>query len=149
MRLSPNFLLSEFTNSATAIIHGVDNTPTPEHLENLYMLASKLEDIRRLLGHKPIKISSSYRNPELNRLVGGVSNSDHALGLAADFTCPGFGTPYEICIHISDKIEPFDQLIFEQGNTDWVHLGLGERMRGELLSWKKGQGYVHGIKKLR
>lgn len=148
LRLTRNFMLSEFTKSDTAVRRRIDNTPKGIHLENIKSLALKLEDVRFILDNNPIIISSGYRSPELNRAVGGVPSSSHAMGLAADFTCPGFGSVEEVCRAISESNLPFDQLIFEQGYNDWVHLGFGPRMRREVLSWKSGKGYVKGVQRL-
>ena len=146
-QLTPNFHLREFTRSATALAHGLDNTPTTAHRENLLRLAKTLESVRLLLAH-PILISSGYRSAQLNQLVGGSATSDHALGLAADFTCPGYGSVEDVCRAIADSSIPFDQLIFEQGGTHWVHLGIGARMRRQTLSWSPKTKYVNGIRRL-
>lgn len=145
MRLSPHFTLGELTRSSTAEARGIDNTPTPAHLANLMTLAHTLEGVRLLLGGKPILISSGYRSPVLNRAVGGSSTSDHANGLAADFTCPQYGPVMRICEAIRDSGIQFDQIIYEQGATEWVHLGIGTRMRRQVLSWSSRMGYVPGI----
>lgn len=147
-RLSEHFLLSEFTRSATAQARGIDNTPSLQHVANLRQLARTLERVREALGGHPIIISSGYRSPELNRAVGGSATSDHANGLAADFTCPGYGSAREVCEAIVSAGIEFDQLIYEQGNTEWVHLGLGTRMRGQVMSWSRQAGYVNGIRRL-
>lgn len=89
MQLTPHFSLEEFTLSSAALALGIDNKPTPEHLENLRKLAHQMEDVRALFD-KVIEITSAYRNPQVNAAVGGVPNSAHALGLAADFHVHGF-----------------------------------------------------------
>jgi len=144
MQLTAHFRLIEFTRSDTASRKGIDNTPSDEHLTNLHRLAETLEEVRELLGY-PIIITSGYRSPALNRAVGGVSNSSHAQGLAADFHCPGYGSDYDVCRMIAGSRIEFDQLIFEQAATTWVHLGVGERMRREVMSWRAGRGYRAGI----
>lgn len=150
LRLSPHFTLGEFTRSDTAQRLGLDNTPSTTHLANLYLLANTLERVRKVLGNNPILISSGYRSYEVNRAVGGVPNSNHTLGLAADFTCPGYGDVYSVCVAIHKSGIPFDQLIFEQGrNSHWVHFAIGDRMRDEVLSWSPLQGYVRGLHHLR
>jgi zinc D-Ala-D-Ala carboxypeptidase len=122
--LSPNFSLEEMTLSQTAQRMGMDNTPTPEARAGLDTLAATMEKVRTILGDKPIMISSGYRSPAVNAACGGSSTSAHMSGLAADFTCPAFGTPLDIC----NKLEPhmadlaIDQLIWEYNG--WVHLGL-------------------------
>lgn len=122
--LTEHFALEEFTDSQTAARHGVVNSPSGVELDNLMRLAEVMEKVRGILGNKPILISSGYRSPRVNELVGGSKNSAHMSGLACDFSCPGFGTPLQIC----RKLEPhmrelgIDQLIHEFGT--WVHLGL-------------------------
>ena len=139
MQLSPHFKLSEFTYSDTARSMGNANTPEPKHLENLKTLACQMELVRLVLGNKPINITSGYRNPAVNRAVGGVPNSDHANGLAVDFHCYGFGSDYDVANAIANSDLQFDQLIYEvslHGGT-WVHLGFGPRMRRDIFTEKK------------
>lgn len=145
MNLTRHFTLNEFTRSATANRLGIENKPNAEELENLFNLARTLERIRSILGDSPMIISSAFRNAELNRAVGGVPNSDHAKGLAADFTCPSYGSVYKTCNTIAESGIKFDQVIYEQSNSKWVHFGVGPRMRQQALSWKPGVGYVNGI----
>lgn len=145
MKLSPHFSLAELTRSAWAKANGISNKPiSPEHWSNLRRLANELERVRAVLGNNPILVSSGYRNPVVNRAVGGVSNSAHSLGLAADFTCPGFGNVTQVCRAIELSDVNFDQLIWEYGS--WVHLGfsVGEPRR-QVLSKRAGQGYVTGL----
>ena len=122
--LSPHFTLDEFTASQTAARMGLLNAPTGQQFENVKRTAATMERVRTMLGDKPILISSGYRSPEVNRAVGGASSSAHMSGLAVDFTCPGFGTPLEICHHLQPHMAALDidQLIHEYGS--WVHLGL-------------------------
>lgn len=121
-RLSPHFQLSEFTLSQAGARLGLANEPTAQALQNLTLLANLLlEPIRSLLGHDPLLISSGYRSPAVNRAVGGAPTSAHLQGLAADFTCPGYGTPRQVCQAIVDARLRFDQLIFE---GSWVHIAL-------------------------
>lgn len=123
MRLSDNFILSEFTHSQTAIRRGIKNDP-PEHvINNLRRTAELLQLVRNKLG-KPVVISSGYRSPELNVAVGGSRNSDHTRGNAADFTVPGYGTPKEVALAIIRAGIPFGQLIWE---GTWVHISTEEK----------------------
>lgn len=148
MKLSKNFALAELTRSATAESRGISNSPNAQQLENLRRLAAVLEDVRGLLGGKPIIISSGFRSAALNKAIGGSQTSDHSNGLAADFVCPSYGHVMHICEVIRDSGIQFDQLIYEQGNTEWVHLGVGTRMRRQVMSWSKSAGYVTGIRRL-
>src|SRR5437879_2291979 len=88
MQLTEHFSLEEFTLSSTALALGIENKPLPEHLVNLQNLAEKMEAVRALF-NKVIEITSAYRNPQVNKAVGGVPNSAHALGHAADFHVHG------------------------------------------------------------
>lgn len=148
MKLSQHFALIEFTRSATAERLRIDNTPGAAHLENLRRLALALEDVRALL-QAPIVITSGYRSPALNRAVDGSTTSSHCDGLAADFHAPQFGPDQAVAQAIADSALEFDQLIFEQGaRSTWVHLGVGARMRREVLSWRAGRGYRAGIARI-
>ncbi|SRR5699024_5625751 len=137
--MTPNFKLYEFTRSATADRLKIDNKPEQEHLFHLYTLAGVLEQLRSALGG-PIIISSGYRNPELNKAVGGSPTSAHALGLAVDFTCPSFGTPTEVVDFIKASNFNYDQLILEfSGDKNWIHLGLHTNpWRRQTLLYKNG-----------
>ena len=143
MKLTDNFTLEELTASSL-VRKGISNEPTEEIKQNLLKLAMKLEEVRTLLGH-PMTISSGYRSPEVNRIVGGSRNSAHMQGFAADFICPGFGTPYEVCDAIAKSGITFDQIIHEFGS--WIHLGITDvNMRQDLLTiCSAKQGYRRGI----
>jgi zinc D-Ala-D-Ala carboxypeptidase len=136
MRLSPHFLLEEFTLSSTALALGIPNTPTPEHLENLKKLAAHMEQVRALFD-KVIEITSGYRNPQINRAVGGVPNSAHALGFAADFHVHGI-SDLEAAKHIRDSDLEFDQLIYEKNRC--VHLSVDPQMRRQVKRQPGGPG---------
>jgi len=129
MLLTPHFSLEEFTLSSTALAHGIENKPTPEHLENLRKLAARMEDVRALFD-KVIEITSAYRNPEVNALVGGVPDSAHALGLAADFHVHEF-SDLDAAKRVRDSALTWDQLIYEKNRC--VHLSVDPRMRRQVL----------------
>ena len=142
MKLTAHFDLSEFTRSESAKREGLDNTPTPEHLENIKILCEKvLEPIRMRFG--PINISSGYRGKMLNHFIGGAVNSDHCLGRAADIDMDDVGTGVtntEVFNYIKDNLD-YDQLIWEFGNKekpDWVHVGyrLNENRKQTLRATK-------------
>jgi zinc D-Ala-D-Ala carboxypeptidase len=134
MKLTPNFSLEELTASATAARQGLNNTPPPAIVQNLHELAKKLEEVRYVLGH-PVIVSSAYRSLAVNRAIGSKDTSAHIKGLAADFICPGFGSPLEVAEELIAAGVRFDQMIHEFGQ--WVHLGLrpvDAPWRGELLT---------------
>ncbi len=136
--LTEHFTLEEFTRSDKARVLSIDNTPTPAIIANLRRLAKFNELVRLELGGAPMGISSGYRCPALNRVVGGDSNSAHLVGLANDFKAPTFGTPMEICRHLEKSYLQFDQLIYERiSGAVWVHLGIaaeGKAPRRQVLT---------------
>lgn len=146
-RLSDHFTLAELTVSAAAARKGLDNTPPPEIVDQLILTADRMEKVRALLGGHPIRVTSGYRSPAVNKAVGGSATSAHRTGHAVDFTCPGFGTPAQVAAHLAKHLKGFDQIIEEFGQ--WVHVGFGPGQRGELLTARKVGGrtkYTQGIK---
>jgi hypothetical protein len=120
MNLSPNFTLEEMTASETAERHGIDNTPSNEVLMNLRRLALFLEDVRTAVG-MPLRISSGYRSPEVNKKVGGKSTSQHCRGVAADLKVKGM-TPDQVVKAIIKAGLPYDQVIREFDS--WTHVSI-------------------------
>ena len=135
-RLTPHFLLEEFTISSTALSLGIENKPTPEHLENIKKLAEQMEAVRALFDRR-IEITSGYRNPEVNAAVKGVPNSAHALGHAADFHVDGL-TDLAAAKVIRDSDLKFDQIIFEKNRC--VHISFDPRLRQQVLRQPGGPG---------
>lgn len=119
-----HFSIEEMYASDTAKRLGINNIPSTQQMINLvYLCAYVLEPLRVAMG-KPIKISSGFRCQELNKKVGGVYNSQHLKGQAADIDIQGdmaFGK--KIFEYIRDHL-PFDQLIWEhnRSGTYWVHV---------------------------
>ena len=142
MQLSNSFTLEQLTFSETAIRRNLDNSPTPEQVENLRELAQSLERIQQLLG-SPLSIHSGFRSPKVNAAVGGSPTSAHMEGYACDFACPGFGTPKEVCQAIADSEIPFDQIIHEY--KSWCHFSSDPRMRRMLLTKDVGTPYLKGL----
>jgi len=139
MKLSEHLDLAEVTRSDSAKRKGIDNTPTPEHLENFKKLAQNIfEPIRKHFG-VPIHISSGYRSKELNALIGGVKTSDHCFGMAIDLDQQGHSsgiTNKQVFDFIKSNLK-FKQLIWEGGTKqepDWVHVSYDEKnLKNEVL----------------
>jgi hypothetical protein len=133
MQLTANFTLEEFTRSTTADRVGISNTPNSIEITNIHLLCTQiLQPARSALG--PIQISSGFRSAALNAHVGGVSNSDHRLGFAADVIPMNTGTR-ELAKWIVDNTS-FDQVILEFGtlsNPNWIHVSAAPRQRGQVL----------------
>ena len=123
-RISKNFTLDELTASATAKQMHIINAPGVDEVCNLCALVHNvLQPLRDAMG-EAIKIGSGYRCPQLNKAVGGVSNSQHVNGEAADLCIDGDlkkGKRWFEWIKTHCK---FDQLIWEHNakGTYWVHV---------------------------
>ena len=82
------FSIEELVKSASAERLTIDNTPPRAAQRMLTILVEQLLDpIRRRYG-APIIVTSGYRCPALNTAVGGVANSHHIVGCAADIVAP-------------------------------------------------------------
>lgn len=147
MLLSPHFSEEEFIRSSTAEKLKINNHfQNEQHRQNAAQLClAFLEPLRAELG-SPIIITSGYRSPKLNRLVGGSESSAHLCGQAADFM-PKEGTLAEafnalLALAQKKQIPPFDQLIWEFGR--WIHLGISALPRQQILAaerQKQGTAY--------
>ena len=103
---------------------GIDNTPDAEAIENMRNLCTKvLEPLREHLG-QPVVITSGFRSKRLNEAVGGVKQSQHLRGEAADLMVESEKQAREWIRWMMDNLK-FDQLILEkQGSKVWVHVSL-------------------------
>ncbi len=116
------FSLAELIKSSTAIKHHIDNTPPADVIKNLqYGVDMVLDPLRRIYG-KPILITSGYRCPKLNTLVGGVSNSWHTQGNAADIHVASLTEATKLFSNLQ-KIPSVDTVLFEHsGSGQWLHV---------------------------
>lgn len=151
MKLSKNLSLIEVTRSESAKRNDIDNTPTPEHLENLKKLALNIFQPVRDHFKTAINISSGYRSEKLNRLVPGTSiTSQHSQGEALDIDMDGTKiTNKQVFDFIKDNLV-FDQLIWEFGtdtNPAWVHVSYESngRQRKQVLKAVKKNNIVKYI----
>ena len=121
------FTMTELCASQVARRKNIDNTPNGEVRANLTALVANVLDPLREAYGKPIVVSSGYRCPKLNKAVGGVKNSQHTEGRAADIQ--------EVSKLPKDNKKlglPFDQLIDEHGMA-WVHVSYSIRNRRQVL----------------
>jgi putative chitinase len=118
MNLTPNFTLEELTHTDH---REFDNMPDADELANLYRLADFLEQVKVVLGNKPIMINSAFRSAEVNKAVGSSDKSQHRRGCAADIRVPGM-TPDEVVTAIIESGLPFDQVIREFDR--WTHVSI-------------------------
>lgn len=138
--LSEHFSLDELIATSH---RNFDNTPDEAAIERLRYTARVLEHIRLILG-TPVIVLSGYRSTLVNQAVGGSTNSQHMRGEAADIIAPKFGTALQVVRAIEASDVRFDQLIYE---GSWVHISAVDyrKPRGEILTWRRGQGYTAGI----
>jgi len=130
-KLSENFTLDEFVTTLT----GYDNVPDATQIENIRRLVvNVLQPLRTAVG-KPVKINSGFRSELVNRAVGGESNSQHLANggeAAADIKVEGM-TNEQIILAIRALNLPYDQVIDERKNSDWVHVS--HRASGNRGNW--------------
>lgn len=129
--LTPNFTLEELTHTDH---RELDNTPTTDEkciidgkevmvnaYENLPRLANFLEQLKVILGGKPIMVNSAFRSEAVNTAVGSKNTSDHRRGCAADIRVPGM-TPDEVTKAIINSDLPYQQVIREFDR--WTHVAI-------------------------
>lgn len=123
IQLSEHFKLSEFIKSSTASAKGIDNTPSVSVINNLRNLCEQVLEPLRQYFNSPIVIGSGYRCPQLNKAVGGVTNSQHMTGEAADLHLPSTAIGREWMKWIMMETD-FDQCIFETADKKrfWIHV---------------------------
>ena len=116
MKITSNFTLTELTKTNT----GIANHPNKEVIAALIKLCGNVLQPARDLYGKPIHVTSGYRSPAVNKAVGGVRNSQHILGEAADITALSKEENKKLFALIRDNLN-FDQLIDER-NFSWIHV---------------------------
>ena len=145
------FTIEELEHSDTAIKNKIDNTSNGETRTNLIKLIELLLDPIRTKWGKPIKVNSGYRCSKLNRMLGGVSTSQHVLGEAADITVGSSEENrklFEMILSMSNIL--FDQLILEDGGK-WIHISLkwrtvSKNRREVLLGVRNSKGKMYYTK---
>ena len=121
MNLTPHFTLEELTVSETAERNGWDNSPTDAELANLTRLADFLEQVKIVLGGKPIMVNSAFRSKRVNDAVGSKDTSQHRIGCAADIRVPGM-TPDQVVKAVIASGIGYDQVIREFDR--WTHISV-------------------------
>lgn len=128
------FTIDELCKSDTAKKKGINNTPTAEIKQKLGVLIDELLDPVREAWGKPIRVNSGYRCAKLNKAVGGVSNSQHIKGEAADLNAGSVPLNKQLFELIRTNYE-YDQLINE-ANYAWVHVSYVRKNRHQVLHLK-------------
>ena len=118
MNLTEHFTLEELTHTDH---RELDNTPNDAELENLKRLAEFLEEVKTVLGSKPIMVNSAFRSKAVNDAVGSKDTSQHRVGCAADIRVPAM-TPDQVVRAIIASDLGFDQVIREFDR--WTHVSI-------------------------
>tara|TARA_R100000544_G_C2209545_1_gene51136 strand:+ start:18 stop:407 length:390 start_codon:yes stop_codon:yes gene_type:complete len=97
---------------------------------NMVKVANQLQALRNYIG-KPIQINSAWRSEEYNASIGGVKDSQHIMGRAADIVIKGLDT---IAVHTTIE------LLIENGDMLQGGLGLYDSfvhydIRGTKARW--------------
>tara|TARA_R110000868_G_scaffold66695_8_gene198548 strand:+ start:10221 stop:10646 length:426 start_codon:yes stop_codon:yes gene_type:complete len=130
MNLSPNFTLEELTHTDH---REFSNEPNNIEKANLIRLAEFLEQVKSLLGGKPIMVNSAFRSKQVNDAVGSKDSSAHRFGNAADLRVPSL-TPNEVVQLVISSDLQYDQVIREFDR--WTHIAIpkeGETPRRQAL----------------
>jgi hypothetical protein len=118
MKLTEHFSLEELTHTDH---RELDNTPNDAELANLTRLAEFLEEVKTVLGGKPIMVNSAFRSKAVNDAVGSKDTSQHRVGCAADLRVPGM-VPDEVVKTIIASELGYDQIIREFDR--WTHISI-------------------------
>ena len=118
MQLSKHFSLEELTHTDHRLL---DNTPNESEKANLVLLANFLEQVKLVLGGKPILVNSAYRSKAVNDAVGSRDSSQHRTGCAADIRVPGMTTDKVVKSIIASDLA-YDQVIREFDR--WTHVSI-------------------------
>ena len=136
-----HFNLSEFFRSSAAVKYGIKNEPSPDEratiVRNINLLVDNVLDPIRDKFCAPVIITSGYRCPRVNELVGGANNSQHMSGCAADFHIKGFTylMMRQAFLNIYDTME-FDQLIYYR-SKNIIHVSYVENRNRHEAFLKK------------
>lgn len=118
MNLSDHFTLEELTHTDH---REFSNEPNEFETENLKRLAAFLEQVKTVLGGKPVMVNSAFRSKEVNDAVGSKDTSQHRIGCAADIRIPGM-TPDEVVKTLIASGLEYDQIIREFDR--WTHISV-------------------------
>jgi len=124
-------IYNELLKSVTATAKGISNIPNAEQKQNL----QRLVEILNLIGKEvdyPVIVISGFRSPELNKIVGGSSNSHHLLGYAADLSCENVEGLRDIIVE--KYMVYIDQIIY-YSKRNFLHISIhpsNRRMYFEL-----------------
>jgi uncharacterized protein YcbK (DUF882 family) len=124
MQLTEHFTLEELTHTDH---RELNNTPTQDEISNLQRLANFLEEVKKVLGGKPIMVNSAFRSKQVNDAVGSKDTSQHRIGCAADIRVPSM-TPDQVVRAVIASGIGYDQVIREFDR--WTHISIPNQENG-------------------
>lgn len=126
--ITKNFTIEELTKTGCK----ANNVPNMEAIINLTKLCIYVLQPLRDAYKMPIRVNSGYRSPVVNRIVGGVSTSQHLRGMAADITTGTIAGNKRLFALIQELHLPFDQLIDER-SYQWIHVSYSDLHRRAVI----------------
>lgn len=135
-QITKNFTLEELSHSNTAVARGIENIPNEEQTKYLTMLATRLLQPLRDLYNEPFIINSGFRSQETNKAVGGVPNSQHTKGQAADVSVED---PRKLLTALLGSRLDFDQaILYQDGRNNFLHLSYKSGSNRKQVLYSKG-----------
>lgn len=125
LKITKNFTLAEMTHTNVPL----PNKPDTQQLLNLcwgcHVILQPIRDFAKC----PITITSGFRSKDVNVWVGGVSNSQHLSGCAAD--CVVAESKMDDVLDFITLSLPFDQLLVGKSffHVSWVPFGSPRKQR--------------------
>ena len=130
MNLTEHFTLEELTHTDH---REFDNEPNDAEFENIKRLAEFLEEVKTVLGGKPIMVNSAFRSKQVNDAVGSKDTSQHRIGCAADIRVPSM-TPDQVVRAVIASGIGYDQVIREFSDPvkggGWTHVSIPNQEGG-------------------
>lgn len=133
-QITTNFSMKEMCASITAELLHIDNTPTDAAAANLRRLCKEVLQPARDKWGKPFHINSGYRCPDLNKAVGGVKNSYHLKGQAADISISGTREGMQIASLLLQSVLCDLVIIEKHKKRYWVHVQWSMAPRHKLIT---------------
>lgn len=135
-QITKNFTLEELSHSNTAVARGIENVPDVQQQLNLTALAKRLLQPLRDIYNEPFIINSGFRSQKTNKAVGGVQNSQHTKGQAADVQVKD---PRKLLAALLKSGLDFDQaILYQDGRNNFLHMSYNSGHNRKQVLYSKG-----------
>ena len=129
--------MREMCYSETATAKMWLNLCGPVEAENVRRLVRRvLQPLRNYMG-VPLVVRSGYRTPKLNKYVGGVNNSFHVKGCAADVKMPDWETCYKAAAYVCRELPFTECIVSHRGMAIWLHLAYDPTASKRYVGYKE------------